>query len=395
MATVAPISVETPAGHAELTTLSALVGTIYDTIMEPEGWPDVLARLAAYVGATRSILILEDAVETERSAFYVSFHDPEWVRLYLDQYLLLNPMRLALFGQAEAGAVLLTSDLMTPQEYARSRFAREFLALRDVVDLAVVVLEATATTITVLSFGRSRAQGFADEQVRQKLEQIGPHVQRAATIGRVLNRKTLDASTLTETLDRLDGAIFLLDGAGGIVHSNSSARSMLSKRRDAISTSGRAFLPAQPEARAILADALTRAAKGDDALGAGGVSIIFDKSGSVHLIGSLISLVDGSRRTIAESHRAVAALFVREVRFDTRSVASVLSQLYGLTKRETTVLAGINEFGGVPRTADIMGLTRETVRTHLKSIFRKTGTNSQTDLIKLLAETASPFRINK
>jgi DNA-binding CsgD family transcriptional regulator/PAS domain-containing protein len=372
--------------------LSRLIGDIYDTVINPESWPAVLDKLSEYIGASRALLILEDAIEPTKSIFYLSFDDPDWVQSYLDTYLLLNPMRLANFGQVEAGMVLLTTDMMTAEEYARSRFAREFLAQRQMIDVAVAVLEATATTITVISFLRSQEQGIADETVRERLALLAPHVRRAATIGRLLNRRKLETSELSEALDSLDGAIFLLDKQATVLHCNRGARLLLANHPDAISILGGRVRAATPQARDVLDDALARASQGDDALGTTGLAIIFGGTEQKALVGTLMSLVDGSRRAVGGSYRAVAALFVRELQFDSPASVDVLRSHYGLTPREMTVVAGVVELGGVPQIASVMGLTDATVRTHLKAIFRKTGTSRQADLVKLVASTASPFR---
>jgi DNA-binding CsgD family transcriptional regulator len=380
------------AGRFILKMFSRLIGDIYDTVINPDAWPEVLANITDYVGGARGILILEDAIETTKSVFYVSFSDPDWVRSYLETYLLLNPMRLASYGQIEAGTVILTSDLMTPEEYARSRFASEFLSLRQMVDLAVVVLEATATTITVLSIARNSDQGIADESVRRKLAMIGPHVRRAATISRVLNRQRLDASTLSDTLDVLDGGIFLLDAQGTILHSNLGAQALLADQPQAFALLGGRVWPADLQARAQLDAALVLASAGDDALGTDGLSIIFGSANGRVLVGTVMSLMNGSRQAVGGRYRAVAALVIRELHFDSPASAQVLRSHYGLTQREMAVVAGVVELGGVPQIASVMGLTSETIKSHLKSIYRKTGTTRQADLVKLVAGTASPFR---
>jgi len=379
------------AEQLDLKALSNLIGEIYDTVINPDTWPDVLEKITCFVGGARGILILEDAIEPTKSIFYVSFDDPDWVRSYLETYLLLNPMRLANFGQVEAGMVILTTDLMTAEEYARSRFAAEFLSQRQMVDVAVAVLEATATTITVLSFLRSSEQGLADEAMRQKLALIAPHVRRAATIGRVLNRQRLEASALSDTLDTLDGAIFLLDQHATILHSNRGAQALLANHPAAISILGGRVRATTTQARALLDEALTQARTGDEALGTNGLAIIFGSNEQRTLVGTVISLVNGSRRTLG-GYRAVAALFIRELQFDSPASVDLLKSHYGLTPREIAVVAGVVELGGVPQIASVLGLTGGTVRTHLKAIFRKTGASRQADLVKLVAGTASPFR---
>ncbi len=371
---------------------SALVGQIYDTIVLPDTWPAVLASLTAYVGAARSILILEDALDPSRSLFQVSFDDPEWINRYLDTFMLINPMRLATVVNVEPGAVILTSDFMTPEEYGRSRFASEFLATRNIVDLSVVVLEATTTTISVLSFGRDRDQGFADEQVRRKLQLLGPHVRRAASIGRILDHQSLETAALAATFDRLNGAVLLLDGQGTVLHANGRARRLLSDRADRFPTPGNRLRPADAQARAILLAALQQAERGDTALGPDGVAIPFGDGTGTSWIGTVISLVDGSRRPLGMHYRAAAILNIRELRRDLPVPRAALAALYGLTRRETAIAAAIAEGGGVPAASAVLGIGVETVRTHLASVYRKTGAGGQTELVRLLASIAGPFR---
>jgi DNA-binding NarL/FixJ family response regulator len=66
-----------------------------------------------------------------------------------------------------------------------------------------------------------------------------------------------------------------------------------------------------------------------------------------------------------------------------------MSKLCKLTPRELCVLAAVSEVGGV--SADV-GIAEAAFKTHLQHLFAKTGTNRQTDLVKLVAAHASPLR---
>jgi DNA-binding CsgD family transcriptional regulator len=70
--------------------------------------------------------------------------------------------------------------------------------------------------------------------------------------------------------------------------------------------------------------------------------------------------------------------------------AQLLSPAYGLSAAESELLDGL--LGGL-RLAEIAasrGTSRETARSQLKSIFRKTGVATQSDLVALAAGTAGP-----
>ena len=62
----------------------------------------------------------------------------------------------------------------------------------------------------------------------------------------------------------------------------------------------------------------------------------------------------------------------------------VLRDLYGLTAAQAAVTAYLFEGQSVEQTAEQLGLSVNTVRSHLKCIFTKCGVHSQTELLHLL-----------
>jgi DNA-binding CsgD family transcriptional regulator len=55
------------------------------------------------------------------------------------------------------------------------------------------------------------------------------------------------------------------------------------------------------------------------------------------------------------------------------------------------VLVAVIEIGGVRETAEALGLSEATVKTHLNRLFNKTGTSRQADLVKVVAGFSSPL----
>ena len=371
--------------------LSRLIGNIYDAVLNPTLWPVVLAQTCIFTDTERAILIHEDALEPADSLFYVSKSDPEWERHYLDTYMMINPARLALGSTVEPGSIVLTSDYMNRREYSRTRFAKEFLAMRRCVDLATAILEVTPTSFTVLGVTRDESQGSADGKVRKKLALIAPHFRRAVRLGNLFEQRKVEAEVLTETLDALRAGVFILSDNAEVLHANSSGMKMLAGRQGLRVSDGR-LIPQEISARIALADALSAALNGDDALGQTKLSILFRTGEEQGLIGTVLALNKGERRTAALRYRAVAALCLRSASFETAVPTPAIATLYSLTRREMTVLATVMEHAGVLETASILGLSEGTVKTHLKSIYRKTGATRQSDLVKLVAGTTSPFK---
>ena len=66
--------------------------------------------------------------------------------------------------------------------------------------------------------------------------------------------------------------------------------------------------------------------------------------------------------------------------------------LHGLTPAELRCLAEIALGRNVPEAAAALGVAATTARSHLNSIFEKTGTASQAELVRLVASFAPPLR---
>jgi DNA-binding CsgD family transcriptional regulator len=64
-----------------------------------------------------------------------------------------------------------------------------------------------------------------------------------------------------------------------------------------------------------------------------------------------------------------------------------------LTPSEVRVLQAVVDDGSVPAAAEALGLSQSTVKTHLHHVFEKTGTSSQSELVKLVAGAASPLAV--
>jgi DNA-binding CsgD family transcriptional regulator len=57
---------------------------------------------------------------------------------------------------------------------------------------------------------------------------------------------------------------------------------------------------------------------------------------------------------------------------------------------ELRVLTAIVDIRGVANVADALGISSETVKTHLAHVYEKTGVNRQADLVKLVLRLSIP-----
>jgi len=79
-----------------------------------------------------------------------------------------------------------------------------------------------------------------------------------------------------------------------------------------------------------------------------------------------------------------AAIFLHDPAAATTVDEGALSRLYGLTGAESHLVALLLSGSTLQQAAQALGVSLNTIRTHLKHVFMKTDTNRQTQLISLL-----------
>ena len=69
-----------------------------------------------------------------------------------------------------------------------------------------------------------------------------------------------------------------------------------------------------------------------------------------------------------------------------------LSRLFGLTAAEAAVAQAVAKGLGLQHAVEELGISINTVRTHQKRVFQKTGTSRQAELVKLMFGSVPPMR---
>ena len=366
--------------------VASLLADVYDAALDPELWPRALESLCGFTGATASFLYFQDLAGVAGDACYAFGDDPGRREALFRSYAKLNPangsgMRLLV---GEVGAA---SSLLGVERLRALRLHEEWLRPQALGDLATVVLARSNLSVTCLTVATREEEGCADPDLLAGFRLAAPHFQRAAAIAEMLGQRTIEAATLGAVLDRLSLAVFLVDAEGEVVHANAQGRAMLHQAtvlncwRDVLSATDRA------------SDRALRQALAET--GRGGVSDrgpleAVGSDGSEHLI-YILPLTSGARLEAGSRLSAASVVFVQEENAGLSASAEALARLYGLTAGEIRVLRALVDGGGTREVADALGLSENTVNTHLRHLFEKTGVRRQADLLKLMATHVVPI----
>ena len=369
--------------------LSDLISDIYDVALDQSLWPDVLAKICAFVGGCGANLFSHD-VASRSAAVHVQWgNDPHYQQLYLEEYIKLNPLVPSLTFY-DVGVVFSQSDLVSYEEFEETRFYKEWVRPQGIVDVIGANLEKSATASAMLAIRRGTCHGRIDDKARRRMTLVVPHIRRAVLIGNILDSHKAEAATLTVTLKGLSDAVFLVDARGSIIFVNAAGEALLEDGK--ILRGPRGILAAvDAKANLSLQEAFAAAGSGDAAVGVKGIAVPLPFPGDERWLAHVLPLSAGARKQSGSLPGAAAAVFVRAASLGTPTALETTAKLYKLTATEVRVLQAVVEVGGAPAIASALGISETTVKTHLQNLFGKTGARRQADLVKLLAAAASPF----
>jgi DNA-binding CsgD family transcriptional regulator len=200
-----------------------------------------------------------------------------------------------------------------------------------------------------------------------------PHLERALRIRDRLEAHQLRADSLDASVAQLSCGVVVLDSRAHIIEANSIAEQLLrtepTVRREpdnSLWLDGKAGI-ALRRAVTSRSGAVQRAAY-----------LLTRPAGRLPLSVLIAALPEAVSWT-GQTPRWLVLLFDPE-----RKVvlaADALATAYGITARESQLIAELALRGNLDEVAQRMGIARHTAQTHLKSIFAKMGIRSQTELV--------------
>jgi DNA-binding CsgD family transcriptional regulator len=365
--------------------LSRVIGEVYDASLDPALWPHAIESICGYVGAASASLHSQDSVTRATDALFWWGREstaPHYFKIYLEKYGKLNPIFPGVvFFDLELPVAV--PDVISCEEFVRTRFFQEWLAPQSLMDGLFSNLEKGATSCALFTAMRHAAQGPVDDRMRRRFELITPHVRRAMLIGQVIDLHRVEAAALADSLDELASGVFIVDSNGRIIHANLSAHRLIAEASLLRAPNGR--IAALDRQSRTLLDVFSAAKAGDAAVGKKGIALPLTARTGERYVAHVLPLTSGARRKAGVSYAATAAMFIRKAALDLPSPPEALASQFKLTPAEVRVLFAIVEIGGVPEVAPVLGIADQTVKSHLHHIYEKTETKRQADLVKLVA----------
>jgi DNA-binding CsgD family transcriptional regulator/PAS domain-containing protein len=371
-----------------LAELSDLIGGIYDCALDPGLWEATLERLTARLELHNSGLAIQ-AMPSGHPLLIVTTGMPDEYAAQLFDY---GPEIVEVFGGLEfmnsvpVGELLTFSQFGDPSLWQSSRYMRDWVSPQGIVDCAIVILARDASTYSSLSLGRHRSAGLVGPHEIESVRLLVPHLRRSAAITRVIEARSLVASSFAAALDALSSAVILVDAELRVVHANAAGSRLLADGDPLAVRSGQVALN-NPVMQASLVNAVRGAGGSEAEFGGRSIGISAPRLNGDPALLHVLPLRHGALRP-GLVPAATAAIFVSPPS-GLALGESVAALLFDLTPAEARVFARLADGDSVDDAYRALGISESTVRTHLHRIFEKTGTRRQSELVKLAASLAA------
>jgi DNA-binding CsgD family transcriptional regulator/PAS domain-containing protein len=370
---------------------SNIVGTIYDCALDPALWPEALREVCQASNFVAGLIeVTELSSGSVRLQQYWNY-DPAWlerVREYAED----------IAGVWASVPNLMTRSLEEPMCVSREapqfltttcRYYREWVRPQGFIDATALMVLRESSRIGSVSMSRHESAGGVTDRDLRVIELLAPHLRRAVAISDVLNMQTIKIGTFESAFDLLQAGVLFADHDCKIIHANRAARAMLDKGSPIQSVHGE--LKTQlPQTTAALKKAVAVAM--EPAIGRMGIGVPVPQSEGDPAYIHVLPLMSGDTRSRL-APRASAALFVTVKDGGAGPPAEAIAAVFDLSPAEIRILQRLLAGRAPAEIADDLGLAMPTVRSHLASIYAKTGTSRQSDLIRLATQLAGPAEL--
>jgi len=365
--------------------LNGLIERLYDAAVGVVGWPDALRSLSDACNGSAAALGIVGPRSVGRIV-QVGV-DPVYEARYLERHAGRNELG-ARSAALPVGTVVTDRDLMPRAEFLRTAFYDECLrpnGLGALMNLRAARGEGGVVgNVCIL---RAADQGeFGPEEVKL-LESLAPHLRRAVAVHVRLAEAEGQHRALSETLDRLSQAAFLVDAASVVRLANTAGAELLAKRDGLFSDAkdGMALRALQTGETTALRHLIAASLRSDAAGPPRAGRLRLSRSDKAALMATVVPLTAAGLATAGLRPDPAVLLLVTDPEAKAQTPSPVvLRETFGLTPAEAEIAARAARGEGMPAAADALGISQGTARLHLHRVFEKTGARRQAELSALL-----------
>jgi len=361
-----------------------LTGLMHQAAVEPKLWPRFLDALSFFLGDVPVFFYAVDLANDVSDFCYLSELPPAFCRTGREgRWKTGGWLQKALDLDMPPLSLISTSALMAEGEFKETNFYRNFLKPSGFEGVLFAVLHHQGSKACVIGALRPRGAPAITRKKQAALHKLLPHLRAIAPLH---GTKTIEAvaEMVRAAVQALPFGFFIVDRRAGILFQNAMGEKILAAEKGGEANGSNKLLVGSRSEQAIFSRLLkeTMVENEIDPLPAPKAMNISEADGQVAL--SLLVLPAPSGVCVSGKVRDWAAVIISANSKRPDPPADILRQLFPFTQVEARIVKALLRHDTLKAVAVENHITVNTLKTHLKNIYSKTGTSRQTELIRLL-----------
>lgn len=350
------------------TELSDLIGDIYQCAIVNSHWHYTLERLCRTFNSTYAEMMQLDGL-TGAHVHHVVINNTE-TQFISTPDMSLNPVTPLVLVQP-IGVPFKMIDVISLDQFKRTLFFKRYLIGWDVGDMLIFALAREATRGVYVGLQRGSSKGpYTDEEVALA-QLLNPHMCRAVAIAGLIKRGAEAEATLESLIGSVKAIALIVTSEGRLLFSNPAGHAAL-EAGDMFSVKDSVLSSRRSEIAAMLAKLPTL-----DRGNRRNIDVMIDGPDGHGVLVSALRL-EGMANTAGIDAPILVLMRVPEPNIATP--LEVAANVFKLTPMEIQTLAQVMQGNDLAKAAEVIGVKRSTVKSHLDSIYFKAGVGKQTEL---------------
>lgn len=365
----------------DLRQFSALVESLYEAALNPEGWRNVAPDLARAFHSGSCAIQLRDLANGQTVILSnTDNYDAKALADY-ENHFYATDMYVDGALKVGFGVPVLGNQLVEENKLLNSEYYVDWLKSVGIFHLAGGMMDVDSGAMAGIGIHRAHGSNGYTAEDRQAVGLLLPHLTRALQMYRKLNRLERQGGIGLAALEALAVGVMVVNAAGKLLFSNTVAEKLLQKGKGIAVSHG--LLRAQFNDRnLILQQTIREAIAGFSGRSSHAGMLTMPRRDGLPL--SLLVCPAPGYRVGADRLQAAAIIFVNNPDDRITPAEAALCAQFGLTPAEARLTAALLDGEHLDDYAVRTGLSPHTVKTQLKAVFAKTGCGRQADLVRVV-----------
>lgn len=369
--------------------LSDLVAQAYEAACDTAGMSGFIENTAAYFDAQQSAITI--CPKADPDVFLPITHG-----ISTDEIRALFAKRdrpenvYAQLEHTPIGQTITLGDYERPTELNHPPARRQSDVHIESVNVLAGVVVADENNRCELMLFRDKARGDYSPSEHEALQSLMGYLRRAIELNKRFVKMFIEHQTALSVLENAPRSIMILGQNGQVTYQNQAARRLLS-RDDGLSLQDGdgifavADADAGGEVEAFLDEA--RAAVNDELDAERLMIVVPRRSGGAPYRLVMYKLPFDRQQAALDNSQSLAVALVYDPSMMNQLNESLLRNFYRLTNAEMALVQVLYDGRTLPEASADLGISINTTRTQLRSIFKKVGVHSQAALLQELAKS--------